>query len=113
MNHTFIPNLAQVMSGMLAVVLLAQGVSSGNSKEQKYRHSEIDIPMSLAVDTMRTPQFAVRHEAYFIMIQAQKGYIPFGDLKCKMGLLSGPLEKKTVPKNRCSRQTGQCGLKGK
>ena len=50
------------------------------------------MPVSLAVGTVRTPEFAVKREAYFIMIQAEKGRLPFVDMKCMMGLTAGPLE---------------------
>jgi hypothetical protein len=51
----------------------------------KYVYSDIDMPVSLAVGTVRTPEFAVKHEAYFIMIQAEKR-LPFHDQECTMGL---------------------------
>lgn len=94
MNHIFKRSLTGVLNGMLGIVLLVSGVSSGSSKEHKYRYSEIDMPVSLAVGTVRTPEFPVKHEAYFIMIQAQKGHLPFGDMTCMMGLTTGPLDTK-------------------
>jgi hypothetical protein len=80
-----------LIGGTLALLLLALSVSAGDSKVHKYRGSEIDMPVSLAVGTVRTPEFAVRHEAYFIMIQAEKR-LPFVDMECMMGLTAGPLE---------------------
>jgi hypothetical protein len=91
MNRLFRRTLTAVISGILGVVLLVPGVSVGSSKEHKYRYSEIDIPVSLAVGTVRTPEFPVKDEAYFIMIQAQKR-LPFLDMKCMMGLTAGPLD---------------------
>jgi hypothetical protein len=80
-----------LIGGTLAMLLLAPSVSAGGSKVHKYRYSEIDMPVSLAVGTVRTPEFAVKHEAYFIMIQAEKR-LPYVDMKCMMGLTAGPLE---------------------
>ena len=80
-----------LIGGTLAMLLQAPSVSAGGSKVHKYRNSEIDMPVSLALGTVRTPEFAVRHEAYFIMIQAEKR-LPYVDMKCMMGLTAGPLE---------------------
>jgi len=80
-----------LIGGTLAMLFLAPGVSVGGSKVHKYRYSEIDMPVSLAVGTVRTPEFAVKHEAYFIMIQAEKR-LPYVDMKCMMGLTAGPTE---------------------
>jgi hypothetical protein len=83
--------LKGIIGGMLAVLLLGPSVSAEGPKVHKYRNSEIDMPVSLAVGTVRTPEFAVRHEAYFIMIQAEKR-LRYVDMKCMMGLTAGPLE---------------------
>lgn len=77
--------------GMLAVLLLGPSVSARGSKVHKFRNSEVDMPVSLAVGTVRTPEFAVKHKAYFIMIQAEKR-LPYVDMKCMMGLTAGPTE---------------------
>lgn len=58
-----------------------------------YRYSDVDMPVSLALgNVVRTPEFKVQKQAYFIMVQAEKGQIPFVDLKCMMGLVAGPTE---------------------
>ena len=99
MNWVFKCTLARAISGMLGVVLLVQGASAGSHKERKYRYSDIDMPVSLAVGTVRTPEFAVRDEAYFIMLQAEKR-LPFKDMQCMMGMTSGPLEFKDCTKEQ-------------
>jgi hypothetical protein len=60
-------------------------------KQHKYRYSDVDMPVSLAVGTVRTPEFAVKQEAYFIMVQAEKR-LPFFDMRCMMGLTNGTLD---------------------
>jgi len=55
----------------------------------KYKYSDIDMAVSLAVGTVRTPEFAVKNEAYFIMIQAEKR-LPFHEQVCMMALPAGP-----------------------
>jgi hypothetical protein len=89
--------LIAIIVATMGVPLPGPSVSARNAKAHKYRYSEIDMPVSLAVGTVRTPEFPGKHEAYFIMIQAQKGHLPFVDMKCMMGLLSGPLDKKDCP----------------
>jgi hypothetical protein len=66
-----------------------QGSALRSAQVQEFR--DRDMPVSLAAGTVRTPEFAVKHEAYFIMIQAEKR-LPYVDMKCMMGLTAGPLE---------------------
>ena len=69
-----------------------QGSDAGGAQHPRYRHSDIDMPVSLAIgNVVRTPQFPVRHEAYFIMVQAEKS-LPFLDMVCMMGITMGPSE---------------------
>src|SRR5437660_1558133 len=89
--------LIGIISGTLGTLLCGPIVSAAGPKEHKYRYSEIDMPVSLAVGTVRTPEFPVIHEAYFIMIQTEKR-LPFVDQECMMGLMSGPLEKSECKK---------------
>jgi len=96
--------LIGIIGGMLGVLLLAPSVSAGGPKVHKYRNSEIDMPVSLAVGTVRTPEFAVKHEAYFIMIQAEKR-LPFLDMVCMMGITTGPLEL-----GDCKKANKECSL---
>ena len=85
--------LIGVVGAVLGALFLVPSVSAGSHKDHPYRYSDIDMPVSLAVGTVRTPEFPVIHEAYFIMVQAEKR-LPFRDMQCMMGLMSGPLEKR-------------------
>ena len=89
--------LIGIICGILGVLLPGPIVSAVGHKEHKYRYSEIDMPVSLAVGTVRTPQFPVKHEAYFIMVQAEKR-LPFVDMRCMMGLENGTLDFKDCTK---------------
>jgi hypothetical protein len=80
-----------VISGTLGALFLVPGTSARSHNDHPYRYSDVDMPVSLAVGTVRTPEFPVRHEAYFIMIQAEK-HLPYVDMKCMMGLTAGPTE---------------------
>ena len=91
--------LSSIIAGLLGAFLLGPSVSAANPKPHKYRHSEVDMPVSLAIGTVRTPEFAVKREAYFIMIQAQKR-LSFVDIQCMMGLMSGPTALSECTKQR-------------
>lgn len=88
--------LVGIIGGTLGAALFVPGVSAGNHKDHPYRYSDIDMPVSLAVGTVRTPEFPVIHEAYFIMIQAEKhlSLLPFIDMRCMMGLEDGTSDYK-------------------
>jgi len=53
------------------------------------RKPVVDMPVSLAAGTVRTPGFRVKHEPYLIIIRAQKR-LPFADMNCMLGLTTGP-----------------------
>jgi hypothetical protein len=55
------------------------------------------LPVSLAIGTVRTPEFPVKHEAYFIVLQAEPR-LPFDDMRCMMGLKDGTLHYKDCKK---------------
>jgi hypothetical protein len=48
------------------------------------------MPVSLAVGTVRTPEFPVTTEWYDIVIQVEKP-LPFMQMQCMMGVTTGPL----------------------
>src|SRR5579862_9502157 len=87
-------------AGILGVFLLAPNSLAQGPSVQKYKRSDVDMPVSLAIGTVRTPEFAVKHEAYFIMIQVEKPATPnksknplpdeelrpFQQLACMMGI---------------------------
>lgn len=62
-------------------------------KEHPYRHSDVDMPVSLSAGTVRTPEFPVRGKWYDIMVQVEKP-LPFLQMKCMMGVVAGPLDLK-------------------
>ncbi|HXN72804.1 MAG TPA: hypothetical protein VN861_09665 [Candidatus Acidoferrales bacterium] len=75
------------VGGALGVVLLgpraAADISLGGRKPA------VDMPVSLAVGTVRTPEFPVKRQPYLIIIRAEKR-LPFADMNCMMGLTTGP-----------------------
>ena len=77
----------------MGMLFLVPGACAGGHKDHPYRYSVVDVPVSLAVGTVRTPEFPVKHEAYFIMLQAEPR-LPFDDMRCMMGLKDGTLDYK-------------------
>lgn len=71
------------VGGALGVVLLRPtafaGVWWGGRKPA------VDMPVSLAVGTVRTPEFPVKRDPYLIIIRAEKR-LPFADMNCMLGL---------------------------
>jgi hypothetical protein len=53
------------------------------------RKPVLDTPISLAVGTIRTPEFPVKHEAYTISIQVERK-LPPTELYCMMGVKPFP-----------------------
>src|SRR5438105_4419057 len=73
---------------VLGVILLLPGTCVGKHKEHPYRYSALDIPVSLAVGTVRTPEFSVVKQWYWILVQVEKP-LPFQRMRCMMGVTSG------------------------
>ena len=91
--------LIGIIGLMLGVFIFVPSILSGDGKVQRYRHSEIDMPVSLAVGVVRTPEFTVIHEAYFIMLQVEK-LLPIFDIRCMMGLKAGTADSKDCKKEQ-------------
>lgn len=78
---------------MLSALLLAPFASAKSHKDHPYRYSVADIPVSLAVGTVQTPEFSVTSYWYWIMVQVEKP-LPFDQMSCMMGAASGPFDLK-------------------
>ena len=77
---------------------LAPGVSAGSHKGFPEKYSDIYMPISLAVGTVRTPEFTVAAQWYDIMVQVEKP-LPFLQMLCMMGVTGGPLDLKSCSNN--------------
>ena len=71
---------------------------SGNQKQRQFRHSDVDMPVSLVLGTVQTPEFSVTSEWYDIIVQVEKP-LPFVQMVCMMGVTSSPLESKDCSSN--------------
>jgi len=72
---------------------MVPAVSARSHKSFPEKYSDIYMPVSLAVGTVRTPEFPVRHEFYDIIIQADRD-LPISQMICMMGATSNPFESK-------------------
>ena len=85
--------LIGVIGGTLGVLLMVPTVSAGSHKNFPEKYSDIYMPVSLAVGTVRTPEFPVILEAYDIIIQAERP-LPISQMMCMMGATASPFELK-------------------
>jgi hypothetical protein len=85
--------LIGIVGGMLGVLYMVPSVSAGSHKDFPEKYSDIYMPVSLAVGTVRTPEFPVAVQAYDILIQAQRT-LPISKMQCMMGATSNPFEFK-------------------
>jgi hypothetical protein len=82
---------ALILSGTVWALLLGSVASAKHRPEHPYRYSVVDIPVSLAMRTVRTPEFPVVSKWYWIMVQVEKA-LPFRQMRCRMGTTAGPFE---------------------
>jgi hypothetical protein len=80
--------LIGVIAGTLGALLLVPGATSKSHPAHPYRYSVVDMPVSLAVGTVRTPEFAPPLHWYWIMLQVEKPP-PFRDMQCMTGVKDG------------------------
>jgi hypothetical protein len=87
MNRMARRKLIASLCGMLGVGLIGTKARAGVC--WGCRKAAVDMPISLAVGTVRTPEFSVKRQPYLIIIRAEKR-LPFADMNCMMGLTTGP-----------------------
>jgi hypothetical protein len=83
------------VSGLMGFALLGPRALAGICWD--CRKPAVDMAVSLAVGTVRTPEFPVKREPYLIIIRAEKR-LPFADMNCMMGLTTGPLDSTNCDK---------------
>jgi hypothetical protein len=88
-------DLIASLSGTLGVGLLGSRVWAFSCWD--CRKPAVDMPVSLAVGTVRTPEFAVKRQPYLIIIEAKKR-LPFDELNCMLGLTTA------LPDPKCDKE---------
>jgi hypothetical protein len=81
-------------AGSLWIVLFAPFASARSRPAHPYRYSVVDVPVPLAVGTVRTPEFSPRKTSWqWIMVQVERP-LPPQQMICMMGVTHGPLDSK-------------------
>lgn len=93
MNSMYGRRLSALIGGTLCALCLVPSASPGSRKEHPYRYSVVDMPVSLTVGTVRTPEFSPVTHWYWIMLQAEKP-LPFEKMRCMMGVTTNLLDSK-------------------
>jgi hypothetical protein len=74
------------------MLFLSSGACAGSRPEHPYRYSVVDLPVSLAAGTVRTPEFSLRTQWYWILLQVERP-LPPQQMQCMMGVTTGPLNR--------------------
>lgn len=84
---------AAVSLYLASAILFCADVRGGRRPDHPYRYSLADIPVSLALGTVRTSPLPVVAHWYWIMVQVEKP-LPFLQMQCMMGVTSGRRDPK-------------------
>lgn len=76
--------MARIVCGILVVFILPS-TACAVGLCLKCRATPINMPVSLTVGMVRTPEFLVKSTDYRIMLRVRRG-LPLGQLKCLMGI---------------------------
>jgi len=90
--------LIGVVAGMLGVLYMAPSVSAGTHKGFPEKYSDVYMPVSLAVGTIRTPEFTAVSQWYDIIVQVERP-LPFSQMMCMMSADSGLVDPKDCSNN--------------
>jgi hypothetical protein len=82
-----------LISGALGALFLAPGASAGGHPAHPYRYSVVDIPVSLAEGTVRTPEFSPHTSWHWILLQVEKP-LPFNQMQCMVGVTTNRFDSK-------------------
>ncbi|MDR3742203.1 MAG: hypothetical protein P4L40_24565 [Terracidiphilus sp.] len=89
--------LIGVAGGMLGVLFMVPDVSAGTHKGFPEKYSDVYMPVSLGVGTIRTPEFPAVSRWYDILVQVEEP-LPFMQMICMMGV-ADPLDLKNCSSN--------------
>src|SRR5271157_4447523 len=87
-----------IIVSISAVLLFVPYVPAGSHKYYVDKYSDVVMPVSLAVGTVRTPEFPVISKWYSILVQVEKP-LPFMQMVCMMGVTPSPLDLKYCGSN--------------
>lgn len=86
----------RIASGAICALFIVSCVSTRSHRVHPYRYSVVDIPVSLAVGTVQTPEFPVSSVGYWILIQVEVPlpvqHTQFQQIQCRMGVTFGGVD---------------------
>jgi hypothetical protein len=85
-------------TGAISALFLVSGICAGAHKDFPQKRSDVYMPVSLAVGSVRTPEFAAIAQWYDIIIQVEKP-LPFVQMQCMMGVGSNLHDPKDCSNN--------------
>ena len=81
--------LRDLVGGALGALFLTAVASAGGRPAHPYRYSVVDIPVSLAVGSVRTPEFSPRKTSWhWILLQVERP-LPPSQMRCMVGVEDG------------------------
>lgn len=92
-NNGATRRVALILLSAIAMLLYGSVAFAKHRPDHPYRYSIVDMPVSLEVGAVRTPEFPVVSKWYWIMIQVEKP-LPFEQMVCMMGVTTSPLDLK-------------------
>ena len=86
-------NLVRLICGVVAMAFLLPCASAKSKRVFPYYASEVVMPVSLALGSIRTPEFTTITGSYDFIIEVEKP-LPFMQMTCMMGVTTSPLDLK-------------------
>jgi len=85
--------LTDVIRIATSLLLFVPCISAKSHKDFPEKYSDIYMPVSLAIGSVRTAAFPGISQWYDILVQVEKP-LPFRQMRCMMGVTASPLESK-------------------
>ena len=97
-HRLYVFSVVACLAGSAGCATFLDG-SKADARQTKhpYRYSVVDMPVSLAVGTVRTPEFATHGHWHWLLLQVETG-LPFRDIRCMTGVKDGTLDFKDCTK---------------
>ncbi len=92
--------IGRIVKGMVCLVAVIPLLGAYWPWEYvKYTHP-VNMPVSLAVGHVKTPEFKVIKDRYIILITAKVGMLPIAQQECMMGMSIGPFDPSKCDKDQ-------------
>jgi hypothetical protein len=93
-------NRSHIWTIAICLLIITPVSFAGDRKQWPSKYAVVEMPVSLAMGNIRTPDFPVDGQWYDIIIQVEKPpSLTFQQEKCMFGTTSGPLDVKDCDRN--------------